>query len=167
MIKLKITGAPLLTRAFNNLADKAQRKVLRSGLQAASKIVVDAAKENVPVDTGNLKSQIQAKITVGKKARARITTGSARHGSFIELGAPGRGIPAQPFLRPALFENRSAERNEFLKVLEEGIREEGFKDFKAKYESAGRSAKRALRRGKKVLKKTKKSYRNLRKKLRR
>jgi hypothetical protein len=78
-------------------------------------------------------------------ARARITTGNARHGSFIELGAPGRGIPAQPFLRPALFDNRSAERAEFLKELESAIREEGFKDFKAKYDGASRVTKKVFR----------------------
>jgi HK97 gp10 family phage protein len=44
----------------------------------------------------------------GRGKRISVETGAAWRWHFIETGVPSRGIPARPFLRPALARNKEA-----------------------------------------------------------
>ncbi|RKZ96516.1 MAG: hypothetical protein DRI97_05100 [Bacteroidetes bacterium] len=58
-----------------------------------------AAKERVPVDTGNLRRSITYEVNSGSNPYVRIGT-NVRYGIYQELGT--RFHPAHPYLRPAL-----------------------------------------------------------------
>jgi HK97 gp10 family phage protein len=160
-IDLKLKGAPQLKAAFERLGASVQRKVLRKALDASSKIAVQAARENVPVDTGALKSSIISKVSIGSKKSQSKIIAPVKYAHFVELGVPKRGVEPQPFLRPAIYDNREAARGQFISGLEDAIREAGFKDFKTAQASAAKSARRRARIKKRLSAKVKKFYKGL------
>ena len=84
-------------------------------LTLAGEVVVSAAIQKCPVDTGNLRGSINSEVDEGKLS-VRIGT-PVEYAPYIEFGTgehaengKGRkdwkGMKAQPFLRPALIENK-------------------------------------------------------------
>ena len=93
---------------------------LARGVGRAALLVRDTAKSYVPVDTGELQDSIEAQEPVldGATASAAVTAGTD-HAFFVEYGtgirgaasagagdgpysATWQGMPAQPYMRPAL-----------------------------------------------------------------
>ena len=87
---------------------------LEQAVMPGTEVVAESARQKVPVDTGKLKESIQARVT--KKNASGVTVIVAAgtdeyYWLFIEFGTSK--MPAQPFLRPALDENRAAVKREF------------------------------------------------------
>ena len=88
------------TRAFMR---KVEQKV-EQGMRDAAKLVESKAKQLVPVDTGALKASIDYELKrVGTSYRASVFA-TEHYALLIEFGT--RNANAQPYLRPALFNNR-------------------------------------------------------------
>lgn len=150
----RLRGVPELKNAFDKLQGSSQRKVLRQGLKKSGELALDVARQNAPIDTGELVSEMNVKVTVGKtKAVAKVTAGNARHGSLIELGMPGRGIPAQPFMRPAIYDNHDSIRAVFLNEIKEAVLEAGFKEAQIQQKSIQKKIRKANKLFKKIQKK--------------
>jgi HK97 gp10 family phage protein len=90
---------------FSLKLDRAAIQKLGTGPQMTASLTVigqvgeNAAKERVPVDTGNLRRSITYEVNSGRNPYVRIGT-NVRYGIYQELGT--RFHPAQPYLRPAL-----------------------------------------------------------------
>ena len=74
----------------------------RGGLEAASLIVEADATLRAPVDTGNLRSSITHRVLSDEEAH--IGT-NVEYAPYVEQGTSK--MAAQPFLRPALDNNKS------------------------------------------------------------
>jgi len=73
----------------------------RGGLTAAALIVEGAAVLKCPVLSGNLRGSITHKVD---KDEARVGT-NVEYAPYVEMGT--RRMSAQPYLRPALDENKA------------------------------------------------------------
>ena len=108
---IAISGLTELEQKLKNLPIKLRKQMMRKALRAGGKIILSAAKENSPVRSGLLQSQL--KLRTGKNKRGymsvRIGTGKkgdpgpAYYSSFIELGwkRGGHQIAPNPFLKRA------------------------------------------------------------------
>lgn len=115
--------------------EKELRKVFRNAMNAGARVVRDAAREKAAQRTGELSRKIIARsartrsrsehrstVTINQKSPARF------YAHLVELGTKphdvkGRkhpGAKAQPFLRPAIDENREA----VLKAVRERVESE-------------------------------------------
>ena len=96
-----------LLKALNQFPKNIQNNVLVGAVRAGAKPLVDAARANVPVDTGNLKKSIGINRKRTKDKSTVWFTVSPRkgepndgfYGHMIEFGTSK--IAAQPFMRPA------------------------------------------------------------------
>lgn len=113
-IDIRVFGDKELQRKLKALPLILQKKILRSAMRAGGKIVLDSAKQRVPVDTGALQASL--KLRAMKRSKnvlgVQILTGKGFfvgkqfYGAFLELGT--HKLPARPYLRPALEENRTS-----------------------------------------------------------
>lgn len=100
----------------------------------AGEEVRGAAKQLAPVDTGELRRGITAKVTQdADTATAEVVSGAA-HSIYVEFGTGQRGDPsvahradwkgmaARPYMRPALQENTQRIRDTYAKRLRLAIR---------------------------------------------
>ncbi|TLP41040.1 HK97-gp10 family putative phage morphogenesis protein [Arcobacter arenosus] len=100
-----------LLEALKQFPQNIQKNVLNGALRAGCKPILDAAKENVPKDTGNLKKSLGIiKRRSRDKSKVRFSVTPRRGGKYdgfyahmIEFGTSK--MSAQPFMRPA-FENQ-------------------------------------------------------------
>ncbi|GIK73808.1 MAG: hypothetical protein BroJett021_27960 [Chloroflexota bacterium] len=97
-IRVRIEGIDEVLRQLDGLTSRA---ALRQGLAAAAFLVERAAKVKAPVDTGFLRNSIQ---TVSVTDREAVVAVGAEYGIYQEMGT--RFMRAQPFMRPALENNR-------------------------------------------------------------
>lgn len=72
--------------------------------EGAARIIASFGKRGV---------RIKGRRVKGKGRKVRIETGAAWRWHFVEIGVPARGIPARPFLRPALARNKEAVTQRF------------------------------------------------------
>lgn len=61
-VSVKIEGLEEIQRALKGLEKKMQKKLLRAALGAGTREVRDEVRRHVPVDTGNLKRSIRARV---------------------------------------------------------------------------------------------------------
>lgn len=96
-----------LLKALSQFPKNIQNNVLAGAVRAGTKPLVDAARANVPVDTGNLKKSIGINRKRTKDKSTMWFTISPRkggvndgfYGHMIEFGTSK--MTAQPFMRPA------------------------------------------------------------------
>ena len=124
-MEVKITGLTELTQKLDNLLD------INDGMKKCCALVERSAKEKVPVQTGELRRSITSKVeNNGLEVTGTIYT-PLEYAPYIEYGTGlfaekgGRptpwcyqddkgewhttsGQPPQPYMRPALNENRTA-----------------------------------------------------------
>ncbi len=121
-----LTGVAQLNAQLAALGEATRKRALRAAVRAAGNVVVRAARTKAPVGTephktykGRLVAPGFAKRSVRQVVRLNREgdTASAAIGvraeafyatQFVEVGMPSRGIPAQPWLRPALAESQEA-----------------------------------------------------------
>lgn len=88
-----------------------------AGLIRATNLVQTEAKVNVPVDEGTLRASI-VKAVENNKLEGTVST-NVEYASYVELGLRSNpNYPRQPYLRPALFDNKSKIKKIF--ILEGG-----------------------------------------------
>lgn len=120
--KWVVTGIPEIDKALAELERKAQRKIVSSAMRKAMKIVQAEAKNNAPVDTGELKKSI--KVRAGKRRRGAITidvrTQDPNHKEkFLEFGTVK--MAARPFMRPAYDTKGEQAKKQAIAEILEGI----------------------------------------------
>ena len=140
---MTMTGQRKLDRKLKRLSAAAQRRMVRRPTAAALSPIIKAAKQNVPKDKGNLKRSIGKKVKLyksgvwggaGPRTGAQFTSIDdegrrkvpAKYGPLVEFGTDKTA--AQPFMRKALDQNRSAA----MRILREGIRKNLQKEAKKK-----------------------------------
>jgi HK97 gp10 family phage protein len=129
---IKLFGEKELQKKLESFAPKLQKKMLRSAMTKAARIVAASAKALVPVVSGDLKKSIKVvglakqgtvKTAGGWKSAGRAGIGKrvvARmpYAHIIEKGR--KNSKAQPFLNPALMNN--AER--VLQMIRDDVKEQ-------------------------------------------
>lgn len=114
---LKMTGANQLRANVKQLEANAQRH-MTAAIKSAALLVQNDAKEKSPYKTGNLKSSIHIEMEgSGDETIANVGT-NVVYAATQEFGDDSRNIPAQPYLRPALDENRERIKAEIKRVME-------------------------------------------------
>ncbi|BBB65910.1 hypothetical protein UNDYM_1657 [Undibacterium sp. YM2] len=123
-----IKGGDELQKFLDQLPAKIEANIMRSSLRAGAKVILDAAKENVPVEHGDLR----ASLRISTRSKRGVVTATVKAGSkkafywrFVEFGTAAHGIKpkkaasllfgnvfaesvlhpgarAKPYMRPAL-----------------------------------------------------------------
>ena len=110
-----------LLEALKQFPQNIQKNVVTGAVRAGAKVLVDEARRNVPIDTGNLKKSIG---TIKRKTKdkniVKFSVSPRRkgkndgfYGHMIEFGTSK--MSAQPFMRPT-FENQDNESIEASKA---------------------------------------------------
>lgn len=97
-IRVQIEGVEAALRRLDRLVGE---EALRAGLSQAAFFVEGQAKVKAPVDTGFLRNSI---AVVSVSSREAVIGVGAEYGVYVEMGT--RRMRAQPFMRPALENNR-------------------------------------------------------------
>lgn len=96
---------------------------VRASVEASCKLIENSAKIYVPVDTGALRDSITTEIDDSGRTIRGVVGPHTHYAAFVEFGtgirgasSPGagegpysltwKGMPAQPYMRPALDENK-------------------------------------------------------------
>ena len=98
---MKIEGLKELEKKMKQLSNVARKEAKQEALHAGSVLVQGGATLNAPVDTGNLRSSID--YEVGSDDAVIFTP--VEYAEPVEYGTSE--MAAQPFLRPALDNNKS------------------------------------------------------------
>ena len=96
-------------------AIKSMEQAINVALTASALVVEGQAKALVPVDTGNLRNSITHEV---EKKEARVGT-NVEYGPFVELGTVK--MAAQPYLNPALEQNKNSIRKIFADAIHKGV----------------------------------------------
>jgi HK97 gp10 family phage protein len=94
------------------------RRRITSGIGKACEFAEGQAKAKAPVRTGLLRSEIAHEVEAEPSAivgRVGVKAGPAFYGIYQEMGT-SRGVPAHPYLRPAVFGNAS----EIVRLIAQG-----------------------------------------------
>lgn len=134
-----LQGFKELADALRELGPRVARNGLRAATSAGAAIIRNDARSRAPVDTGEMKKDIQMKrerdtkgemsakysvfVRSGKKSRlsgkARNIQKDSYYWKFQEFGTSK--APAQPFMRPAYDANKEAAVGKIGEVLNERI----------------------------------------------
>lgn len=144
MSNINVTGLRELQAFLDQLPAKMEANVIRSALRAGANVILEEAKQNVPVGDGDLRKSIR----VSTKSKRGLVTASIKAGNkkawywkFVEYGTAahkiagrkggilsfggffGRsvshpGAQAKPFMRPAL----DTKSNEAIAAVGEAIK---------------------------------------------
>ena len=106
-VKVAIEGAEKLVKKLKEMDDAAGDVLMKAAMEGGE-IVLQEAKKNCPVDTGNLRNSLQ--LTKDKQTKTKATVKidydkSLKYGTHVELGTKDQ--PAQPFLRSSVDENQT------------------------------------------------------------
>lgn len=146
-MKIEVSGAADIQSALRELGDpKAIRTALRAALRKAARPMLDAARNRVPVDQGDLKQSVKFAVAKGERPSspqfgivigidmnvqpAKIVTRKTRSnggkgGTYRDPGVAGvapiiefgkPGEPAQPFMRSAFDSEGEATLGRFAQV---------------------------------------------------
>jgi HK97 gp10 family phage protein len=141
----KVTGLEGVRDGLLSLEDKIARRLLRTALKNVGNFWVEAAKSHCPVDSGDLRDSIAAKVSTrkGKAKTLGLPTGSvtvgpmfgtggrsdgkksvpaAVYGMFVEFGLRNKKrYPKHPFLRPTFDSTKETVVEVFADTLRNGL----------------------------------------------
>lgn len=129
----KLEGFDELDKALAKLDNRVQKRISLKALRAGAKIIAKQAKDNVPVNTGNLRKSIGTFAAKRKAFFKEVLIGTRSgkkrkndgfYGRFVELGTSKKR--PQPFLRPAV-KDKSGEA---IKKLGEVLADEIVKEYR-------------------------------------
>lgn len=130
-----LSGFPELADSLEHLADsETVQEILGSAVVQGGVIVVTDAKRRVPVDTGNLQRSIHLEYATDagdKQAAVEVGT-DVDYGKYVEFGTSR--MAAQPYLRPALDENR----DEIAAVIIDTFKDLAFEELQNRGPRGGR-----------------------------
>jgi len=128
-----------LAEKLKKIKQKAKENI-KDAVQTSALLVERDAKINAPVDQGTLRNSISHRILEGAEAVTAEVGSSVFYGPFQEYGTGARGessgvitpsdyeygsskgIPAQPYLGPALLKNRAKIRNLISKAVRNALK---------------------------------------------
>lgn len=137
-----IDGIDRLLQKLNRLGVNSE-KVLKKSMNKNIKMVQGEAKNLCPVDSGQLRNSIKSKTEVTEKGIVATVTTNCEYAAYQEFGTgqkgdssptppkydgelayreDWKGIPAQPFLYPALKNNEDKVMESIQEDLKEEIR---------------------------------------------
>lgn len=132
LFDLKLEGFEDVIKTFNTLDDKLQKKAMRPALRAGAKIIQKAAKNKSPTLTGKNKKFIKVKslkrsrgsvgLAIQTGTREQLGIPRDEHGYYpmvLEYGS--KHVKKQPFMKPALEQNREKSTKAIGKKLKAGI----------------------------------------------
>jgi len=98
-------------------------------MRKGMKIITTEAKQQAPVDTGLTRRSIKTRAGKRKRNVISIETrigegdfkGETFYASFLEFGAPKRGLEPRPFMRPAYEREGEKARDVAMEALKEGL----------------------------------------------
>lgn len=116
----RIEGLDHLKQNFDELGRRARNQVIRKGLRAAGRPVVDEARRRAPRRTGKGARAIRSEVVIkGESAEVRVGVSKRRYYlKFHETGT--RHHRAQPWLKPALL----AAKDEAIQAFADATRDE-------------------------------------------
>lgn len=140
ILNVEVIGANELIAKFKKLADETLLTALHKAADKGADIVLSAAKSKAPRLTGAMaKGLVKRENNKGKKgvlarigssdeanAAGQVKTGDGRtvyYGILVEFGRPG--VPAHPFMRPALDENQNKIQELFKEAIREAVENSG------------------------------------------
>jgi HK97 gp10 family phage protein len=94
----RFKGGKELQEALNQLPAKIERNVMRSALRQGANVILNQARQNVPVDDSDLKKSINVSTRArGGKATATLRAGDEKafYAHFIEYGVKPHKIKAR------------------------------------------------------------------------
>ena len=121
-----VDGVEDLARMFRSMGDAAE-SILDEAAKKAAEIVLTDAKNKVPVNTGKLKASLDIKPEKRRRPTKAayqvyskgVSKGGVRYAFAVEGGTSK--MPARPFLRPALDENKDKIKDTISDELIRGI----------------------------------------------
>ena len=136
---ITLTGFKELAKALRELGPRVAKNALRRSVASGAAVIRNEAKARAPVDTGEMKKDIQIKrlretrgemsvkyivfVRSGKKSRmsgkARNVSKDSFYWRFQEFGTSK--MAAHPFMRPALAAKRAAAVDAIKEKLTEGV----------------------------------------------
>jgi len=144
-LKVDISGDKELVKKLLQLEATVARMAIREALKAGAEVIAEEARQNAPVETGNLRENIGLEKESVTKTGGSYKIGPSKkafYGLFVEMGhpivvggrrtakkKPGRVVgfvPPKPFLRPA-FDSRKAEaekvvRDKLKQLIEQAVK---------------------------------------------
>lgn len=147
--KMRITGAAEIAALLKQMPDRVSQRVVENALRAGARVIAAEARENVPVDTGELRDSITVAVSKWEGRRRKRDEGvvfvgfkspASRRAHLTEFGTVNQ--PAQPFMRPAL-DAKGAEAVERIgKIMGNGVEREAARLAANHYDHRGRRRRR-------------------------
>jgi HK97 gp10 family phage protein len=131
-VKIEVSGAQEIIKALDQLAPKAERKVLRQAMRKGLKPLLDAAKAEAPVDSGKLRNSLVIRAAKSRKRGAislevrpneKWWAGDHYYPAQVEVGRPNldNHMDPDPFLTRAFESTGEASKNVALQAIKAGI----------------------------------------------
>lgn len=130
-MSINIEGAKELEKKLKSFEPKLGRQIVKQALRNGAKVILAAAKANVPVRSGALKKSL--KVRAMKKRRhsygVMVATsddwfkGEQFYGAFLEFGTSR--MAARPFVRPAFDSEKDTAEKIIINDLRQGIEKVG------------------------------------------
>lgn len=126
-IVVNVEGAKELEKKLLSLEPKLGRKIIRQALRKGAKLILNQAKANVPVDTGDLKKSLKVRAMRKRRHRYGVMVATSEgwfegeqfYGGFIEFGT--HKMAAQPFVRPAFDSEKDAAEKTIVDEIKQGL----------------------------------------------
>ena len=137
-----IKGFAEAEKLLRQLPQNVENRVLQAATMAGAREMRKAVKANAPIGTGerspaskqykrlsqNIKAQALKSVRQKGRRGARVYTGNAFWGLFLEFGT--RFISARPWFRPAIIQSQAAAIDKLKQALGRGVEREAKKLFR-------------------------------------
>lgn len=144
-MSIQLNGLDALVKKINRLGGKADDALLK-GIQKSVQLVRGDARDLCPAPTGTLRSSIELKVETNQEEIKGSVGTNKEYAIYVELGTGQRGeaspsppkapigngykvdwsgMPAQPFLYPALMQNKEAIKELCIEELNKEIQKLG------------------------------------------
>lgn len=115
-MKVRLTGNEELGAKLKQMKRGTKNEKLRQAIRPGAETVLREARRRAPVLSGELRDSLR--IVERQSARVDIES-PLLQAPVIEFGWPSRGIKPQPYMRPAIHENRDEVFDEIEGELQE------------------------------------------------
>lgn len=96
MAEIHVSGLADLQKALDQLPVKIERNIMRGAMRAGSKVMAEEAKQQVPVDSGDLRNSIKVTTRARRgqvSATVRAGDKKAFYAHMVEFGTAAHLIP--------------------------------------------------------------------------
>ena len=120
-VKVAIEGVEKIVKKLKEMDDAAGDVLMKAAMEGGE-IVLEEAKRNCPVDTGNLRNSL--KLTKDKQTKTKATVKidfdkTLKYGTHVELGTKNQA--AQPFLRASVDDNQNTINVEITDTVSDAV----------------------------------------------